>query len=308
MHLAKRKSETCLPDQRSIRKYFVETDHVFIATATDFVNPKGKIRIGTRVYSGVGYVDPSYPDFIPCVCLTASTEYGKLGPYYLRVIDDGTEESGSLIENVWHSYKVLPHIPAVTRPVSRYNKNIAWRYDACVHVDNKLSPTSVKMEEWLKWHDKLAHNQEPIRYPFGWSPEIRSTTLGVVDPDTVYKYRKDNSVKVKVSELLGVADGRKRVYFRYYIPSVKLQPQWTKLKNMLDSGINLLIIDVDGPRQESLGYYKEKYGVGDDFIQQNTQLINEDTLRIMVNDTKHSCGHTYGLAASLLGMEHVMLS
>ena len=72
------------------------------------------------------------------------------------------------------------------------------------------------------------------------------------------------------------------------------------LKNRLINGENLLIIEVDGPHQESLDYYKEKYEVGDDFIQKNTMLANDENINIMLNDTKHPFGHGYCLAMTLL--------
>ena len=62
------------------------------------------------------------------------------------------------------------------------------------------------------------------------------------------------------------------------------------------AGENLLIIEVDGPHQESLEYYKETYGVGDDFIIDNTIIANQENLDLMINDTKHAYGHGYVLA------------
>ena len=71
---------------------------------------------------------------------------------------------------------------------------------------------------------------------------------------------------------------------------------------MLENGTSLLIIDVDGPKADHLEYYKKTYDVGDDFIENNTILATLENLKIMINDPKASCGHTYGLAASLLGL------
>lgn len=76
-----------------------------------------------------------------------------------------------------------------------------------------------------------------------------------------------------------------------------------KLKKWLQEGKNLLIIEVDGPHQESLDYYKEKYNVDDDFIVNSTMLATKENLEIMLNDTKHPFGHMYCLAACLLGIE-----
>jgi hypothetical protein len=267
----------------------------------------GKIRIGTRRYHKDGsFTDPTFPGFVNCVCLTASTKYGKLGPYVVRVVEEGSAK-GALIENIWHSTKLLPSIPAVSSTVSRYDKTTAWKWPAVSHVDEKTN--QVDMKQWIKWHDALAHNKYPIRYPFSFAPEIRATTLGIIPPEKIEEYRRNpDEVKIDVtSDLLGVADGRKQVYFRYYIPAVKQQPLYASLKASHESGVNLLMIDVDGPRQESLPYYKETYGVDDKFIENHTILVTPENLRIMVNDTRHSCGHTFGLGAALLGYEAVCL-
>ena len=69
---------------------------------------------------------------------------------------------------------------------------------------------------------------------------------------------------------------------------------------MLKEGKNLLILEVDGPHQESLPYYQATYHVNDKFIENHTMLATTDNLNIMLNDTKHSYGHGYVLASCLL--------
>jgi hypothetical protein len=85
-----------------------------------------------------------------------------------------------------------------------------------------------------------------------------------------------------------------------YIFAVMKQPLFFKLLSMIQNGIKLLIEEVDGPHSESLPYYKERYGVGDDFIVNNTMLATERNLAIMLYDTKHPFGHGYCLAWALL--------
>ena len=82
---------------------------------------------------------------------------------------------------------------------------------------------------------------------------------------------------------------------------MKQHPTFVKLSNWLKAGQNLLIIEIDGPHEESLSYYKDTYNVGDDFIQYNTMLATKDNLDIMLNDSLHSYGHGYCLASCLLG-------
>ena len=96
---------------------------------------------------------------------------------------------------------------------------------------------------------------------------------------------------------------RKAIYVREYCKLVKKEPKFKELQKRVKKGENLMIIEVDGPHQESLDYYKVKYGVGNDFIVNNTMLINERNIKIMLNDTKHAFGHGYCLCMALLNKD-----
>ena len=74
---------------------------------------------------------------------------------------------------------------------------------------------------------------------------------------------------------------------------------------MLQQGTNLLIIEVDGPHGDDLAYYQQRYrGVVDAlWIQNNTILVNQANIEIMLNDPRHPFGHGYCLAMTLLGQE-----
>ncbi len=268
----------------------------------------GSIRVGTRSYDSTGkFEDPRFEGYLPCVVLTRSTKYGSLGPYVLRVLEEGPEQ-GALIENVWHSFKVVPAIPAVSEKVSRYDSTVAWSWPA---VQNNLLPSSegtlVNMPQWLKWHQALNANSHPIRYPCSFSPEVRASTAGSIPPELLTAYRKEPRMLIKTSDLLPVGPARKRIYFRYYIPAARAERQYLELRQLLASGQNLLLIDVDGPREESLDYYRQTHGVPENWISQRSVRIDARTLEILVSDPKHSCGHTFGLAAALLGLERLVL-
>ena len=108
--------------------------------------------------------------------------------------------------------------------------------------------------------------------------------------------------------LLDYVDSRKEIYLPVYCELVKKRPLFKKLKEKLENGINLLILEVDGPHQESLDYYQEKYNVGDDFIVNHTMLATEKNLRIMLNDTKYAFGHGYCLASALLNLDETIIN
>jgi hypothetical protein len=97
-------------------------------------------------------------------------------------------------------------------------------------------------------------------------------------------------------------ESRKALYLPKYIECLENQPKFVKLQKMLERKENLLIIEVDGPHQEDLEYYKSKYEVDENFIENNTMLATEENLKIMLNDAKHPFGHGYCLAWALQGL------
>ena len=133
--------------------------------------------------------------------------------------------------------------------------------------------------------------KDAVRYPVGFSKEARASCLYALWKNDEGKYEK-----------LDYVEARKKIYKKVYTDLVKKTEKFKKLKQMLAKGVNLLILEVDGPQQESLEYYKEKYNVSDDFIVNNTILVTPDNMNIMLNDTKHAFGHGYCLAMALLDM------
>jgi len=125
----------------------------------------------------------------------------------------------------------------------------------------------------------------PIRYPVGYNH--RSKCLFAI---------KDLNNPVP----LDYVQSRIQIYLPLYVELVRKEAQYTELLNKVRRGENILIIEVDGPHQESLDYYKEKYNIGDDFIQNKTMLCTKENLNIMLYDTKHAFGHGYCLAVALL--------
>jgi hypothetical protein len=250
------------------------------------------IRVGRRVYNKDGtYVDPSYEGFSKILCLTKSTEYGDLGPYILK------NEKGQLMENIWQMSKIYEKVPFTKEYYSRYDKTIIWTYPAETHVINgKIT------DAYWKWREAGMNNKYPIRYPVGfkhrhkclYSLKELNTVQDHISSDNYVQYNGTMYAK------LGYIESRKQIYIPIYCDLVKRQPKFQELKNRLDKGENLLIIEVDGPHQESLDYYKEKYNVLDNFIVNNTIAINKENINIMLNDEKYPFGHGYCLALALL--------
>ncbi|MBS0627729.1 MAG: hypothetical protein JSS09_05915, partial [Verrucomicrobia bacterium] len=111
------------------------------------------------------------------------------------------------------------------------------------------------------------------------------------------------SLKDENSDPIGLLEARKEIYNGTYFKLAKEQPIYRKLEDMLEDGKNLLIMEVDGPQEQSLNYYQQKYNVPDDWITNKSIDINESNMNILLNDGRHSFGHGFCLASSLLKID-----
>lgn len=240
--------------------------------------PRGKIRVGSRLYSSLGPNDPTYPDFSPVVCLTKSSPYGSLGPYVLRTPD------GVLLENLWQFSKVYRKTPSISQKVNRYTNELCWNYPETKFFDsNNLSTPN---ENYWTWRLEGMQNPHPVRWPVG-KPYSKKCLYSI--PDSDHDLR------------LGYVEARKAIYLKPYLEAVVKQKQFKELRTRVEEGENLLIIEVDGPHQESLDYYISEYGVEETFFEGSTVLATKRNLEILLNDPKHPFGHGYCLASALLG-------
>lgn len=240
------------------------------------------IRVGRCKYNKTGRrKDPKFDGFTNIVVLMRShSSYGVLGPYELKTAD------GIIFENYWQMQKVYEKIPASRQYYSRYDRTIIWDHPAETHYQN-----DVILPAYWEWRKKGFESKYPIRYPVGFNH--RHKCLFAVkegDPDSRLNY----------------IEARKQIYVPKYMELVRHQDKFLELKNRLNNGENLLIIEVDGPHQESLGYYQEEYNVKDDFIVNDTILATELNISIMLNDEKHPFGHGYCLAMALLNMDWIL--
>lgn len=129
--------------------------------------------------------------------------------------------------------------------------------------------------------------RDPVRWPVGKAFSNRCL-FSILEDD--------------IETRLSYVEARKQIYFRSYLEAVEKEDQFKELQDRLAGGENLLIIEVDGPHQESLGYYVDTYGVSNLFFQHSTVQATKKNLKILINDTKHPFGHGYCLAAALLGI------
>ena len=192
------------------------------------------------------------------------------------------------MENIWQYSKVYSDVPKSKRRYSKYDDTVIWDHPAENHVIKNTDGKQILTPEYLAWRSKGSNCEYPIRYPVGF--KHRHKCLFAL---------KSTDEKIDPTPL-DYIESRKQIYVPVYINLVKKEPQFNFLKDKLKNGENLLIIEVDGPHQESLGYYRGKYNTGNDFIKNSTMLCNQENLNIMLNDEKHPFGHGYCLAIALM--------
>jgi len=188
------------------------------------------------------------------------------------------------MENIWQFAKVYTNVPKSTQKYSRYNSRVIWDHPAEIHVREDGTLT----EEYWAWKKKGMTCKDAVRYPVGFHHRHKC----------LYSLSEEN-----LEEKLDYIQSRKKIYLPVYTKCVQDLPQFIELKSRLERGENLLIIEVDGPHEESMPYYQENYGVEDDFISKDTVLVTSEHMRIMLNDSKHPFGHGYCLGMALLDMD-----
>ncbi|CAN5868047.1 hypothetical protein BH23THE1_BH23THE1_26340 [soil metagenome] len=234
---------------------------------------RGQIRVGRITGYGSNKVKPSYTGFTVIEVMTKSSPYGDLGPYVLK------NDKGELMENIWQFSKVYPSVPYSKQKYSQYDPTIIWEHPAEVHIDNQ---TNQPNDKYWNWRKKGMECKYAVRYPVGYSHRHQ-----------VLYTLTDSGQK------LNYIEARKTIYLPVYVDLVSKSQRFQSLKQRHQNGENLLIIEIDGPHQESLPYYKNKYNVDDSFIQGSTMLATQDNLNVMLNDDKHPFGHGYCLAIAL---------
>ena len=245
----------------------------------------GQIRVGRCIDQQLKKITPHYDNFEKIIVMTKSSKYGSIGPYELK------NDKGEIMENIYQFSKIYKWVPKTVAYYSRYDRTVIWDYPKEIHIGED----GYILDKYYEWRETGFANKHAVRYPVGM--KHRSNCIGAI---------KDIDNDETEIRLLNYVDSRKQIYLPVYCELVEKQPLFKKLKEKLNKGINLLIIEVDGPHEEDLDYYKEKYNCGDDFIVNHTMLATEQNLKIMLNDTKRAFGHGYCLASALLDLDEII--
>jgi hypothetical protein len=261
------------------------------------------IRIGRCFYSHGKRIDPTFPGFTPILVLSKSaSEWGALSPYELK------DEYGRIHENIYQFAKIYTQTNTVTEkyPLNQYGK-IIWQWPSEEHIVKTIDGRSIVSEKYAIWRQKGLYVNKPVRYPNG-KQGTKDCVCAFKEISPILPSDTPSQVLYKLSPPLNYIESRKQIYAQEYFRLVRQESKYQELNERLTNGENLLIIEVDGPHQESLEYYRNTYGVDTDFINKNTMLATKENLKIMLNDQKHPFGHAYCLAISLQNLEDMLLN
>lgn len=194
------------------------------------------IRVGRCAPAKGGYDIPSYESFEPIIVMMKShSPWYPLSPYELK------NKKGQIMENIWQFSKVYKEVPKSIQYKSRYDRTVIWNHHEEVHVLEDGTVT----DEYYQWREKGMNCKWPVRYPVGYN--YRHSCL----------FSLDNN-----GQQYDYIEARKKIYAPVYIKLAKRQAKFQELKQRLVRGEDLLIVEIDGPHQDSLSYYQEKYEVG----------------------------------------------
>ena len=235
--------------------------------ATLYVSTLPKIISSPQVQSRRGKIRiaqqaraRSYPEVkgfenIPCHS-RGKGDWKQLSPFYLKF------KEGAIFENFFQSFKVFEKV---------YEQNTKnWTWQAETHVDKDKNPNPA----WLKWHNALLHHDLPVRRPNGKHIPLYSYWNG---------------------KKLGVIDSRKEIYIPYLKKLYRDNAIYKKLLGMLKSGVNLMLIEPDGP---FIDLYPQGLEVDLTVLKHLIGVTNYG--KEGISDKYRPYGHGYVLATCLL--------
>lgn len=142
---------------------------------------------------------------------------------------------------------------------------VIWDHPAEIHIDNDNNITN----NYWQWRNKLFCNPYVVRYPNGYYG--RKKCVCAVDLD------KDGNISY-----LDYITARKQLYIGAYAQLVQQTEAYKQLVILINNGINLCFTDIDVPEN---------------------MIVNQINYDKYLNDNTRAFGHTWVLAACLLGLK-----
>lgn len=206
---------------------------------------------------------------------------GDLSPYVLQ------NERGQLLENVWQFSKLYARVSAQRIPASRWKPDcIIWEHPEETHLSEEGIPT---LRYWL-WRKKGMNNKYAVRYPNGYNGRHKCV-CSIIVPDG-----ESDPVPYKPARL-DYIEARKRIYCAEYARLAPHTTQFKELKFLLECGVNLQLLEVDGPDPELTFPPYDRISKDDPGL----LIEGEEIIKMLLNDSRKPFGHGYTIAALLLG-------
>lgn len=242
------------------------------------ISKMGRVKVAKYYPGKEAPFSDGYKNII--IHTSSSNLGGDLSPYILR------NEKGQLLENIWQFSKIYSSVDAQKTWLSRFQPdNIIWYHPSEIHAVSDPTGTWTTTTEYWMWRNKGMNNKYAVRYPNGFNGRHKclcSLWPSAQNPD--------------VYESLGYVEARKKIYCSEYIRLAPHTKHFKKLQALLNSGVNLQIVEVDGPDCAL------DFPPYDRISHCNPGLdINEETIRMLINDSRKPFGHGYVIAALLLG-------
>ena len=198
----------------------------------------GKIRIRS-FYTGSTL--PNVTSYENIQAWSGGTEpWKQLSPFVIGpVVLEGGEKIvvAENFENLWQGLKVYEKVDA--------QNTWQWKWPAEVHVEGN---DKLPNEAWHKWHNALLKTRHAVRRPNGravplyaWWP--RRLWRGEPTP----KDKGDSTTTTTTHVKLGVIEARKQIYIPYLQELYRKHPAYQSLLTKVKSGVNIIILEPDGP-------------------------------------------------------------
>ena len=219
--------------------FFIEKNYGNLKLANKILSFKkkyGKIRVGGTKRT-IGYAHEDGYINLPIIS-RGPYPWKQLSPFYLGPVKDpNIEIEANNVENFWQFLKVYPEVKKIRLTKGKgVNRYVEWEYPTETHAVLKSGCDKNKFEcwevkpEWEKWRNAGFKNKYAIRRPNG--------TVKTNGPPIFSLYN---------DKRLGYVDARKQIYIPTYSKLFKKHHLFNDIMNMLYNGVNIMLIDVDGP-------------------------------------------------------------
>jgi hypothetical protein len=223
---------------------------------------RGKVAVAKYYHRRRGAEMPEMEGFTSILVHSSAKGIGgPLSPFHLQ------NEKGQRQENVWQFSKLYRVVKKQTQK--------EWTHPEEVHVDEA---TGEPNEAYWKWREKGMNHNRAVRYPNGFNG--RHDCVCAITDD---------------GQRLDYVAARKAIYCDFYVRHAQEHPSFLALKQRLEDGENLMIVEIDGPD------YNLEFEPYTRISKQSPGLImDEETTKMLLNDTRKPFGHGYVIAALLL--------